>query len=248
MIFIKFAVMFNLKVSMPVRPSSWRIEKGLIYHWCLFFRSSTWGRGRKSHTKESWAGSEQKKTRFRLSTSKVCQISSLVWRQKRLSIKRFGVVKWAFPKISGDSDKHAYRLPQIERIILNSNKNKLASYKIFAGWRSLWRLGSLYKSAWLILQLDQALVVYAKSLMESQVNQKQWWFIWCLYSETKIKRMRHSNDNGITMTTDYKLVWNPVMVFPNRRGQIQKGRTSSPQLKSLSVSPVIFAFSFPIPC
>ncbi len=29
----------------------------------------------------------------------------------------------------------------------------------------------------------------------SQVKQKQWWFIWCLYSETKIKRMRHSIDN-----------------------------------------------------
>ncbi len=47
------------------------------------------------------------------------------------------------PKMTGDSDKLAYRLPQIEHIILNSNKNRLASYKkgsIFTG-------GSLYKSA-----------------------------------------------------------------------------------------------------
>jgi len=31
--------------------------------------------------------------------------------------------------------------------------------------------------------------------------------------------MRHSNYNRITLTTDYKLVWNLVNLFPNTKGE-----------------------------
>jgi len=36
--------------------------------------------------------------------------------------------------------------------------------------------------------------------------------------------MRQWNDNEITLTADYKLVWNLVNLFPNREGQTEKGR------------------------
>jgi len=72
-------------------------------------------------------------------------------------------------------------------------------------------IGFNHNLNWFILHLDNPFFyISLKSLMESQVNRSDdclSWFIWCLYSETKVKRMRHRNDNRITLTTDYKLVW-----------------------------------------
>jgi len=53
-------------------------------------------------------------------------------------------------KISGDSDKLAYRLPQIEHIVLNNNKNRSCSYEtVYFGWGVCTnKLTSLFVSQW----------------------------------------------------------------------------------------------------
>ena len=58
-----------------------------------------------------------------------------------------------------------------------------------------------------------------------------WWspkwteamMIWYLYSKIQFKRMRHFNDNEITLTRDYKLVWQSRRSVSQQRGENRKG-------------------------
>jgi len=71
-------------------------------------------------------------------------------------------------------------------------------------------------------------VAYTKSLMESQVKQKQLWFDWYLYSKINSKRVRQFNDNEITLTTDYKLVWIKKICFPTEGANRKEVEHTSP--------------------
>jgi len=75
---------------------------------------------------------------------------------------------------------------------------------------------------WLILQLDQALL--SKSLMESQVDRSNDGLFDVFIQRSNAREWdRPWNVIQITLTTDYKLVWNLVNLFPNREGQTEKG-------------------------
>jgi len=78
--------------------------------------------------------------------------------------------------------------------------------------------------------------------MESQVNRSNDDLF--IYSEIKSKRMRQWNDIQITLTTDYKLVWNLDDLFPNRERQTEKGwnillHTLFEEMAWMDLSPIV---------